>query len=112
MNKRRLLTASLGLFTVIVLACGEAATLADGVVVDSNGKPVGGVEVVMESEIAGGFRKESEQKTSEDGKFNFVSITGAARVIRLRFTKEGYQEKTKTIPALEKSTHEIVLDEK
>lgn len=110
MKRRHLATAVLIFLVVIACACGEAATLADGIVVDSEGKPVEGVEVVMESEIAGGYRKESEQKTGADGKFNFVTITGDSRIVRLRFEKAGFRDETKSIPALEKSTHRIVLD--
>ena len=112
MKLRRTAIAAVALAAFLALACGDPATLAEGVVVDSKGKPVEGVEVVMESEIAGGYRKESEQETGKDGKFNFVTITGAARIIRLRFTKDGYAEKTQNIPALQRSSHEIILNEK
>jgi len=93
----------------IAAACGDPATLASGEVLDESGSPIEGVEVVMESEIAGGYRKESEQKTGKDGKFNFVTITGPAKIVRLRFTKEGFQEFTKVIPPLERSDHKITL---
>jgi len=96
----------------VATSCGDPATMASGEVVDTSGKPIEGVVVVLESEIAGGYRKESEQKTGGDGKFNFVTITGAAKVVRLRFTKEGYFEKTQKIPALEESSNHIELQEK
>lgn len=111
MLKRPLLIVALAAF-ISTAACGDPATMANGVVDDEQGNPLPGVEVVMESQIAGGFRKESEQSTGEDGKFNFVSVTGAARLVRLRFSKEGYEETTLDIPARESSTHKVVLRKK
>ncbi|REJ76417.1 MAG: carboxypeptidase regulatory-like domain-containing protein [Acidobacteria bacterium] len=109
----RILSMVFGALIVLTATagCGDPATIASGEVLDGLGKPVEGVEVVMESEIAGGFRKESEQRTDETGRFNFVTVTGAATSLRLRFSKSGYKDKTVRIPALENSTHKIEIQE-
>ncbi|HUF04363.1 MAG TPA: hypothetical protein VMM38_09335 [Aridibacter sp.] len=110
MRQRPLMPAIALVACLVTGSCGDPATIANGEVRDELGSPLEGVEVVMESEIADGFRKESEQKTGSDGKFNFVTVTGAARVVRLRFNKEGFREEIRGIPAMQSSSHRIVLN--
>lgn len=107
--KLRLVPIAVLLASCLASAACDPATIAKGVVVDDQGRQLEGVEVILESEIAGGYRKESQQKTGPDGEFSFVTITGSARVVRLRFTKPGYKEETESIPALNESSHRIVL---
>lgn len=102
------------LFLLAVLlsltACGEPATSVSGTVKDSRGTPIAGVKAVMESERQGGFRKESEQTTSANGEFNFVTITGSASRIRMTFSKDGYKQAEREIEAGKESRIEIVLE--
>ncbi|HEX8736594.1 MAG TPA: carboxypeptidase-like regulatory domain-containing protein [Pyrinomonadaceae bacterium] len=92
-------------------ACESAVTTADGNVRDQNGRPLDGVTIIMESDAnAGAFKKESEQRTSADGKFNFVTITAGAKQVRLTFTKEGYKTKQADIAANKQNVSDIVLE--
>ena len=96
---------------LLCAACESAVTTASGNVSDQNGKPLAGVTVTMESDAnTGAFKKESEQRTSADGKFNFVTITAGAKQVRLTFTKEGYKTKQVDIAANKENAREVVLE--
>ena len=109
MRKQAITKLLILILAAALAACGDPATMASGQVVDEEGNPVEAVQVVLESEISGGYRKESEQKTDKDGRFNFVSVTGDASVLRLRFTKEGYREETVEIAPLQSTVKTVEL---
>jgi Carboxypeptidase regulatory-like domain len=92
-------------------ACESPVTTASGNVRDQNGKLLDGVTVIMESDVnQGAFKKESEQRTSADGKFNFVTITAGAKKVRLTLTKEGYKTKQADIAANKENVADVVLE--
>jgi 5-hydroxyisourate hydrolase-like protein (transthyretin family) len=96
---------------LLFVACESSVTTAGGNVRDQNGKPLEGVTVTMESDgNQGAFKKEAEQMTGADGKFNFVTITAGAGQVRLTFTKEGYQTKQADIAANKENAPEVVLE--
>ena len=97
-------------FATLLADCGEPATSVSGSVLGPDGKPVEGVSVVMESQVAGGFRKESEQVTGPGGDYNFVTITGSAKNVRLSFSKDGFKDIQKEIPANQVTMLEVVLE--
>ena len=111
MPQRQMLLASAIFLTLFAFSgCGNPSTVAEGVVRNQIGEPVEEVTVVMESEVAGGYRKESEQITGPDGRFSFETTTGTATIIRLRFTKDGFEEITRKIPAHQETALDVTLE--
>lgn len=92
-------------------AC-EPSTNVKGIVKDKSGAALKGVTVTMFSvaEIGGDKKKESEQKTDELGKFNFVTITPGAKSVTLVFSKQGFRPFEKEMPANTASEFDVILE--
>lgn len=101
------------LIVTFVAAC-EPSTNVKGIVKDKSGAALADVSVTMFSSAndsaAGEKKKESEQKTDEHGKFNFVTLTPGAKKVILVFTKQGFRTVEKEIPANITNELNVVLE--
>jgi tetratricopeptide (TPR) repeat protein len=94
---RRACFRSLLLLSVLLAAgpvWGQAAGRISAEVVDSNGKPIEGVQVTITTSALTDFL--DEHTTSKRGKF-VVSFVDATKTYEFKFEKEGYRPLTQTV---------------